>query len=429
MEHPLYKDRWIDRTSEHYRFGLSKDVNTKTKVENDQGGYILGGSPTSGALGMGYSVAFLDDVLDSEQANSPDAVNKVNNWYTQTFLNRSNDVQNDVQIIFMQRLHQNDIINYVNTKYGDQGWFNLVLPAKYDPKRIFFSPIGFNDPRTMKNELLDPVRLPDSFLQAQAKNQLIYNTRYQQDPVGDGEGNLIQKEWLKEVDVIPNTYDQMMTVWDLSFGDEPKSSYSVGLVLGTKGDDYYVIDMIRERMAVPEQVDAIRKLRDKYPQSQIGIEKRANGNAAISLLQREITNIYAFQPRLYGGSKEQRLSAILPYLRDGHFHIFSPFTVDIRVESTYDAKEIIDELKAFPLGTNNDIVDCLAYGIQWLAQNGRESTAIITGGKQIIIPELDKVSDTYLRDRSTSDERLDSFEYDMFDGAWSRDDIIGGMNF
>jgi hypothetical protein len=56
LEHPQYKERWCNEelNPEHYRFSLSSDVNTKTRIENTAGGYLLGGSPTSGALGMGY---------------------------------------------------------------------------------------------------------------------------------------------------------------------------------------------------------------------------------------------------------------------------------------------------------------------------------------------------------------------------------------
>lgn len=426
MEHPLYRDRWMNKDlQDYYSFTLSKDVNTKTRVENDTGGYILGGSPSSGALGMGYSVAFLDDVLDSEEANSNEAVEKVNNWYTQTFLNRSNDVNTDVQIIVMQRLRGNDIIDYVNKTYGDQDWFNLVLPAKYDPKRIWFSPIGFNDPRKFKNELLDPVRLPDSFLAAQAKNQIIYNTRYQQNPTADGGGNMIQKDWIVEVDKLPTVYDQMLTVWDLSFGDSPKSSFSVGLVLGVREGRFYCIDMIRDRMEVPEQVDSIRALKEKYPRSQIAVEKRANGNAALSLLKREINDIYAFQPRLFGGSKEQRLSATLPYFRDKLVSVYSPFTVDLSRHSTYDANVIIDELISFPLGAEDDIVDCFGYGLQWLAEFGKENMAIITAGKELILPDEMGGVDIYLRGHEyKQDEYFGQFEYEMFGGNTSRSSLI-----
>jgi predicted phage terminase large subunit-like protein len=270
--------------------------------------------------------------------------------------------------------------------------------------------------------LLDPVRLPDSFLAAQAKNPIVYNTRYQQNPGAGGEGNLVKEAWLHQTDILPKVYDQMITVWDLSFGDSPTATYSVGLVIGIREGNYYVIDMIRKKMAVPEQLDGIREFKVKYPNAQIGVEKRANGNAAMSLLEREISNIYAFQPRLFGGSKEQRLSAILPYLRDKLVHIYSPFKVDTTVHIDYDVETIVSELTAFPLGANDDIVDCLAYGIQWLAQYGKESTAIVTKGLDLVIPEMGIDNDIQLRVDSLYVAEP-AYDYSIFGDIMSRDYI------
>ena len=393
MEHPLYKERWCTPALEdHFRFTLSTDQNTKTRIDNSAGGYLLGGSPTSGALGMGYSVAVLDDILDSEAASSITEIQSINTWYTQTFLNRSNNVSDDVVIIVMQRLHQSDLTNYVTTMYGDQNWTILNLPAKYEPERTFISPIGYNDKRTKRNELLDPIRLPDSFLATQAKNPLIYNTRYQQNPDAEKEGNIVKAEWVQEAPKKPINYTAMITVWDLSFTDSPESSYTVGLVMVKFEDEYHIVDMLRKQIAIPEQVDAIRHLRKKYPKSVVGIEKKANGHAAISLLQREINDIYTFEPRLFGGSKEQRFNAILPYLRDKKFFIYSPFITDDRLESTYSVDAIKQEIKSFPLGKTNDIVDCLSYGLQWLAEYGAVSQGMITKGEKIMMSEEDYTS-------------------------------------
>lgn len=397
LDHPLYKDRWLKPDSEFFKYELTKDQNTKTRIENSAGGYILGGSPTSGALGMGYTVAILDDILDSEESNNPEMVAAVNNWFTQTFLNRSNDVKNDVVIIPMQRLHENDITAYVQKTYAEQDWFVLNLPAKYEPERTYVSPIGYNDKRTVRNQLLDPVRLPDEFLLTQSKNVLVYNTRYQQDPEAGGDGNLVKSEWIRESDVKPNNYSVMITVWDLSITETPEADYTVGLVICKFGDEYHIIDMWRKQCEIPEQIDAIKKMKKKYPKSIVGIEAKSNGHAAMSMLQRDIQNIYAFEPRKFGGHKEQRLGAILQYFRDKKVVIYNPFKPDPKVEKTYDPEAIKKELKAFPLAAHDDIVDCIAYGINYLAEYGQESTAVITKGSKIALFDEDYIDNHEIR--------------------------------
>jgi predicted phage terminase large subunit-like protein len=393
LEHPTYKDRWCDaKNTDHYKFSLSTDVNTKTRIDTNQGGYILGGSPTSGALGMGYSIAVLDDILDSEKANNPTEIENINNWYKQTFMNRSNDVKTDVVIIVMQRLNSKDLCDYVNRTYGEQGWFNLVLPAKYDPARTFISPIGWNDKRTIKNQLLDKERLTDEFLALQAKDPIIYNTRYQQDPDADSDGNLLKAEYIQECINKPQKYTALITVWDLSFSDSPEGSYTVGLVVGKVEDEYYVIDMFRKQCAIPEQLDAIRHMKKKYPKAVIGIERRANGHAAMSLLQREIKDIYAIEPRVFGGDKEQRFNSIVPYFRDRKIFIYNPLKHDISLEDTFSADAIKRELKSFPIGSTDDIVDCLSYAVQWLAEYAATTYGLITKGEKIRLGEEDYIN-------------------------------------
>lgn len=428
FDHPGYKDRWLDPNSPNYRFSLTKDQNTKTRIETTQGGFVMGGSPTSGALGMGYTVAVLDDILDSQESNNPDLIEKVNLWYTQTFMNRSNDVNNDVVILLMQRLASNDISGYVEKEYGDQGWFKLLIPAKYDPDRTFISPIGFNDKRTKRNELMDPIRLPDSFLETQAKNKVVYNTRYQQNPDALTDGNMIEGEWIIETDKIPHKFDALLTVWDLSFADDPESSYSVGLVMGKHEDKIYIFDMYRKRMNAPQQTDAVRKMKAKYKDSQIGIEKRANGSAVMSFLEREIHNIYAFQPRLFGGSKEQRLNACLTYFRDKRVLIYSPFEVDDKLEPTYSAETIKKELLQFPIGEHDDIVDCVSYGVQYLMEFGQEGLAIITNGEKIILSEEDINMREWLKTGKSSILSSSDIDFtnsdDIFSSMPTRDYIL-----
>lgn len=393
LDHPTYKNRWCNpKEEDYYRFSL-EGVDRVTRVENSEGGYLLGGSPGAKVLGMGYTVAILDDLLDSQESNSREAVEGVNSWYTQTFLNRTNDVNNDVIILVMQRLAEDDITDYVMKTYPEQDWFLLNLPAKYDPTRTFVSPIGFNDRRKVRNQLLDPVRLPDHFLVTQAKNPIIYNTRYQQNPTAGGDGNLVKAEWIQEENIKPITYSVQICVWDLNITETPESDYTVGLVIGKHEDEYHIIDMWRKQVDIPQQLDAIKRLHRKYPKAIVGIEARANGHAAMSLLKREIPEIYAFEPRKFGGKKEARLGSVLPYFRDKKVFIYNPFFEDNKLEDSYSADQIIKELKGFPLASTDDIVDCVGYGIAYLAEYGQENTALISNGNKITIFEEDYVEE------------------------------------
>ena len=422
MSHAQYKDRWCldSENNPHFRFSLRGDA--KTRVDNDQGGYILGGSPGTKALGVGYTFAILDDVLDSEESYNPEIVRKVNNWYTQTFMNRSNDPNTDVVVIVMQRLAQNDIVGYVQSMYPEDEWVIVNLPAKYEPNRSFISPIGFNDPRKVKNELLDPVRLPEPFLAAQQKDIILYNTRYQQNPDATEGGNMVQTDWGKYADKLPNAYESMYTVWDLAEVDNPDSCFTVGSVFGKRNGLIYMIDMYRDKLEPDAQADAIKHMAEKYPKSIVAIESRAGGKAQKSFLKREIPGIYLIEPKKFGGSKEERLAAIMQYLRDGKFWIYDPFHEDSFLEDTYNIVEIKKELFGFPLAANDDIVDTISYGVQLLMELGEESQALITAGEPIKVAEQDYIDE--LNKKRYSDafdgfyESIPSREYIMHEMLW-----------
>lgn len=413
LEHPSFKERWMSPDNKHYKFKLRDDQNTKGRIDNTASGYLLGGSPSGKVLGLGYTVALLDDILDSEESRNDIAVEKVNSFYTGTFMNRSNDVNNDVIIILMQRLRSNDIINYVNETYSEQDWFNLVLPAKYAPTRTFISPIGYNDKRKTRNELLDPIRLPEDFLLAQSKNPIVYNTRYQQDPQAGGIGNFILREWIQKTVDIPRKYDKIVTVWDLTFDELANDSYTAGTVVGKYESKYYILDMIHGKMDIIAQVNAIRRLKEKYKESVIAVEKRANGSAAMTFLKRELLNVEPLEPRHFGGSKEQRMASVLDYFSNKLVYIFDDTLLPNghqwhEPELEYDVELILKELTSFPLGTFKDICDTVAYAISYLAVYGQGSEAMITGGKRITIADEDYYSslEKYEKGENISDYML-----------------------
>lgn len=390
-----YSSRWCDPDDDYnYKFSYGTEglKDTRTRFENTQGGYLIGGSPGSKTLGKGYTVAILDDILDSAESYNRDQVEKVNHWYKTTFRNRSNNKSTDVVIIIMQRLSEADICSYVEETYPDEDWFKLILPARYDPKLTFTSPLGsrWNDKRKKPNELMDPVRLPEEFLFGEEKDEVLFNTRYQQNPQGIGEGNLVKKEELDRNRIIKTTnkYDFMLTVWDLNTTDSPTSTYTVGAVLGlTSGGDIELLDMFREICDITKQQEIVHEFKKKYPQSAIGVEKKANGAAILTKIRERYQEheVIEFDPRVYGGSKLQRFAACVSTITSNKFKIYDPRLDDSSLHPTYDVETIIDEMHKFPLSKYNDIVDALAYGLLYLDRVDVTQMLIITGGKQISI--------------------------------------------
>ena len=390
-----YSSRWCN-TDDQYNFKFSYGteglLDTRKRFENTTGGYLIGGSPGSKTLGKGYTVAILDDILDSAESYNLEQVDKVNNWYKTTFRNRSNNKSEDVVILIMQRLSEADICAYVEENYPDEDWFKLIIPARYDPKLTFTSPLGsrWNDKRTKPNQLLDPVRLPEEFLFGEEKDLVLFNTRYQQNPQGIAEGNIIKEEELNRncISKTTNKYDLMLTVWDLNTTKKPKSTYTVGAVLGlTAEGKIELVDMFRQICDITDQIDNVHRMKAKYPQSIIGVENKANGAAILTKMREKYYDheVIEFDPRLYGGSKEQRYAASAPTIREDRFKLYDPKAEDTSLEPTYDIETIKQELYKFPLSKYNDIVDAISYGLLYLDKVDITQMLIVTGGKPIEI--------------------------------------------
>ncbi|MCP4847768.1 MAG: phage terminase large subunit, partial [Verrucomicrobiaceae bacterium] len=128
----------------------------------------------------------------------------------------------------------------------------------------------------------------------------------------------------------------------------------VGLVIGQRGADFYVIDCIRERMAITETLPAILNTANKYRPVAVVIEDKANGPAAIAMLKSKVAGIIAINPQ---GGKYSRASAISPLVEAGN--VFLP-------ERSRWGSAFVEEFAAFPNAAHDDQVDALSQGLSWL---------------------------------------------------------------
>ncbi len=103
---------------------------------------------------------------------------------------------------------------------------------------------------------------------------------------------------------------------------------------------------MKERLGFAATVQAVRTVKALFPDAvAVLVEDKANGPAVISALERTVSGIIAVQP---DGSKVARASAVSPFVEAGNVYLpeFAPFTPDF-----------VEEHAAFPLSTNDDMVD------------------------------------------------------------------------
>ena len=110
----------------------------KGKFSTIQGGECFNvtskGAVTGAGAGLtdveGFSGALvMDDMIKPDEASSATVTAKINNRYTETLSNRVNDGTKTPQLLIMQRLGEEDLVNYLLTgQHGDE-WHYLNIPA------------------------------------------------------------------------------------------------------------------------------------------------------------------------------------------------------------------------------------------------------------------------------------------------------------
>lgn len=368
----LVESSWFKKTFKP-DFEMQKDVNQKHRYENTKGGYRYATSVTASAVGEGYSVLIVDDPVKPADVNSKAAMATVLDFLTQTLSTRKIS-QDARRVLLHQRLAVNDPIGW-ELKNNPEAWENVVMPMEFDPSRKFFTSIGWEDPRKVEGECLWPERFPPQELKNLKKVLGPYGTaaQLQQNPVPLS-GGIIKKDWItKNYYTEPfnrfnmHQFDLIIGSWDLTFSNLG-DSYNVGTVIAKRGADKYIIDMWRGRYDIIQQREAIRQMASKYPQIRaMLVEKKANGEAVHRVLKKEIPGLILIDPREIGsGDKEARLSACAIDFEANNVHLPHPSIIsgDSWVET------MIEELTFFPKTQNDDIVDSVSQGLNWLASKG-----------------------------------------------------------
>jgi len=138
MASPWYQARWghkfrLVKTSENY-------------FSNDKGGTRLATAPGSTGLGEHGHRVIIDDPINAQAADATSRVtlDATNGWYDGTVQGRKADPTKAVEVIIMQRLHENDLAGHAYEQ-NPHAWTILCLPERYESDHPF---AYIKDPRS-----------------------------------------------------------------------------------------------------------------------------------------------------------------------------------------------------------------------------------------------------------------------------------------
>jgi predicted phage terminase large subunit-like protein len=193
-----------------------------------------------------------------------------------------------------------------------------------------------------------------------------WNAQYMQQPTSENSALVSRKHWRIWDSDIPPKCDYILQSWDTAHEVKTTSDYSACTTWGVfyneeEGDSPQLIllDAFKDRMTFPElkQV-ALKHWKDWEPDAFI-VEKKAAGAPLIQELRNMGIPVQEFSPSR-GNDKMVRLNAVADLFTSGK--VWAP--------DTRWAREVIEEIAAFPVGENDDYVDTTTQALLRYRQGG-----------------------------------------------------------
>ena len=246
---------------------------------------------------------------------------------------------------------------FISTPRGMNNWFYRLWQDA--DERDDWSKFKFS---TVDNPEIDPEELESAKREI---GSLTFAQEYEAEFVNEGT-QLFKQEWFRyyqpavrgaKLDGILYEFDNMsrFATVDLATSTKQTADYTVFTAFAhdTNENKLFVTDMLRKRMEAPDIIPSMKKFYKKNNLDWIGIEKAGFQLSIIQFARRE-----GIQVRELKADRDKRSRAMPLSAKMESGQVFFP---DDPMENWVHEAE--RELLTFPLGTHDDIVDTLAYGV------------------------------------------------------------------
>lgn len=333
-----------------------------TKVADDQkaaGKWSTSAGGQYYAVGVGGALAgrgadlFVIDDPHSEQdikANSRATFDNAWSWFQTGPLQRL--MPGGSILVIMTRWSLVDLtgrlINYQLRNPDADQWEIVELPA-----------ILFED--SPKEKSLWPEQWPLEQLKQkkQAMDARYWNAQYMQQPTSESAALIKRTQWRIWEPDDPPRCEFVIQSWDTAHETKTSSDYTACTTWGIwyneeEGDrpSIILLDAFKDRMEFPELKEvALKQYREWKPDSFL-VEKKAAGAPLIQELRRMGIPVDEFTPTR-GNDKIARLNAVTDLFASGA----------VWVPDRRWAKDVVEEVVAFPVGEHDDYVDTMTQAL------------------------------------------------------------------
>jgi predicted phage terminase large subunit-like protein len=320
------------------------DKSTEMHLRTQQGGFRFS-TTTGGALtGMGADFVIVDDPMKYQDIESEVRRDEVAKWFFNLPTRLNNPNAGGIMVI-AQRMHEDDVIGRIIEKGG---WTIVKLPLIALEDECF--PRGPNlFYRRKAGELLHPARI-----NRQQAEQLrveigkaAFDAQYQQSP-GPAGGGYFDPLLLKRYTEPPAAFEYtFFSVDNATVADG--GDFSVCTIWGYVDENFYLLDVWRKQVTLPQLRKAIVDLDRQWNPSLIVVETVGSGTALYQDLREQLGRyVQGCTPK---GNKSQRFEAVTLLMEKGQvwFPSKAPWL-----------EALMKELMAFPNSKYDDQVDSIS---------------------------------------------------------------------
>lgn len=309
--------------------------------------------------GRGGNFLIIDDPLKPSEACSPTQREAVNRWYDNTTITRSNDKENGVKVVIMQRLNEDDLVGHL-LRQGNWELLSLPAIAESDEHHEIRTICGTKVVIRREGEALHAERESVERIQEvrEAMGPYVFAAQYQQRPSPEG-GGIVKLEWFQRFDLAhPPNVDRIAQSWDTASQPTELSDYSVCTTWLISGRNAYLIHVWRERVDYPGLKAAVIMLAKQHQANDVLVEECASG---IQLCQELCGNIRGLRKIKPQGNKVMRMHAQTGLIESGR--VFLP-------QSAPWLAAYENELAMFDRGRFDDQVDSTSQALAELFPGG-----------------------------------------------------------
>ncbi len=350
---------------------LAPDSKSAGRWNTNRGGTYYACGVGSALAGRGADLLLCDDVHSEQDVLNGNfgAFQRAYEWFT--YGARTRLMPAGKVAIIGTRWHMDDLIGRVvrdsAQNEGADKYEVFEFPAIMEVERV--------DPDGSK-KLVEKALWPEFFdLPALHRTKATmpafqWNAQYQQKPTSE-EGAVIKreywKEWTKEE---PPKCEYIIMALDAAAETNNRADFTAlttwGVFFNEEADAYHIIllNSIKKRVEFPELKKlAMEEYKEWQPDSFI-VEKKSSGTPLYQEMRRTGLPVQEFTPTRgtanNPNTKMARLNSVADIVKSGI----------VWVPQTRWAEELVEEVAAFPFGSNDDLVDTLIMSLMRFRQGG-----------------------------------------------------------